>query len=62
MNNPLNWQASAVALFDKATTRLSDDVRQLQQTVSWLRPASPIAALRADAGWIQTRPDFKRSA
>jgi hypothetical protein len=36
MENRHSWQRMAVAMFDKATAKLGDDARQLQDAMSWL--------------------------
>ena len=37
MENRFSWQKMAVSLFDKATARLGEDARQLQDAMFWLR-------------------------
>jgi hypothetical protein len=41
----------AVALFDKATARLGEDARQLQDAMFWLRADQAEAAESADTEW-----------
>jgi hypothetical protein len=49
MENRYSWQRMAVALFDKATAKLGEDARQLQDAMFWLR--SGHTANSADAEW-----------
>ncbi|MEQ1579019.1 MAG: hypothetical protein ABL964_00365 [Steroidobacteraceae bacterium] len=51
MENRYSWQRMAVALFDKATTKLGADARQLQDAMFWLRDEQPHAAESEDAEW-----------
>lgn len=41
MENRYSWQRMAVALFDRATARLGEDARQLQDAVSWTSRGRP---------------------
>ncbi len=52
MENRYSWQRMAVALFDKATAKLGEDARQLQDAMFWLRRAEPDAAECADPKWV----------
>ena len=51
MENRYSWQRMAVALFDKATARLGEDARQLQDAMFWLRADQAEAAECADTEW-----------
>jgi hypothetical protein len=43
MENRYSWQKMAVALFDKATAKLGEDARQLQDAMFWL-PRATVAS------------------
>jgi hypothetical protein len=51
MENRYSWQRMAVALFDKATARLGEDARQLQDAMFWLRDGQADVADSADTEW-----------
>lgn len=51
MENRSSWQRMAVALFDKATAKLGEDARQLQDAMFWLRDDQADAVDSADAEW-----------
>ena len=46
MENRCSWQRMAVSLFDKATAKLGEDARQLQDAMFWLRRVPGDVALR----------------
>ncbi len=46
MENRYSWQRMAVALFDKATAKLGEDARQLQDAMFWLRRVPDGVTLR----------------
>lgn len=52
MENRYSWQRMAVALFDKATAKLGEDARQLQDAMFWLRSRQVGAEVAADAEWV----------
>lgn len=52
MENRSSWQRMAVALFDKATAKLGEDARQLQDAMFWLRDDQALAAGSADANLV----------
>jgi len=47
-----SWQESAVELFERATLRLTDDARKLQENVSWLQRA-PREFIKTEAQWLR---------
>jgi hypothetical protein len=49
MENRYSWQRMAVTLFDKATAKLGEDARQLQDAMFWLRNDHIDAVDSADA-------------
>jgi hypothetical protein len=51
MENRYSWQKMAVALFDRATARLGEDARQLQDAMFWLRGDEAEPAESAAATW-----------
>jgi hypothetical protein len=61
MENRYSWQRMAVALFDKATAKLGEDARQLQDAMFWLRDDPADAADSASAEWaLATNADHAK--
>ncbi|MEY4932810.1 MAG: hypothetical protein RLZZ403_1130 [Pseudomonadota bacterium] len=47
MENRTSWQSMAVSLFDKATAKLGEDARQLQDAMFWRRRVPDDVTLRS---------------
>ena len=54
MENRYSWQRMAVALFDKATVKLGEDARQLQDAMFWAPREQAAVCASADANWAVT--------